>query len=267
MLRKNVGRFEILQRERACYPDSTCSNWTTSTTRPVTAPFATLNTEFSTAAVDQFHLNKAGDVVAELVENTPRLTLVGDLQSDSWGASLTPSGVSQALSLTFDPTSPASSVEPVVAYTWRPSRGCPNGHCLGQDAIPGTSPTKWAGGTFSVSGKATSSCVLLLAARSERVKDAQKNDYALESQLVIKGSYATATCKATTCADAKATCGDVSDGCGGTLSCGTCEFNETCDVPSGGAGRACRRKTRAEECAAQGKVTCNGGWDCWDACF
>ncbi len=53
------------------------------------------------------------------------------------------------------------------------------------------------------------------------------------------------TCTPKTCADVGATCGEVDDGCGGTLSCGTCSGTKSCqnnscvDVPVGVIGDAC----------------------------
>src|SRR5512132_2786998 len=36
------------------------------------------------------------------------------------------------------------------------------------------------------------------------------------------------TCTPTTCAAQGAQCGSISNGCGGTLECGTCNWDETC---------------------------------------
>jgi len=44
-------------------------------------------------------------------------------------------------------------------------------------------------------------------------------------------------CIPTTCETAGATCGDVPDTCGGTLSCGSCPDGETCG--GGGAANEC----------------------------
>jgi hypothetical protein len=45
---------------------------------------------------------------------------------------------------------------------------------------------------------------------------------------VINGGGAGASCLKTTCQDRGATCGEISDGCGGTLSCGTCDGYWVC---------------------------------------
>ena len=63
----------------------------------------------------------------------------------------------------------------------------------------------------------------------------------------------TGGCTPTTCADAGASCGTLSDGCGGTLSCGSCGATQTC----GGGGRAnvCGGSCTPTTCAARG-FTC-----------
>jgi hypothetical protein len=81
-------------------------------------------------------------------------------------------------------------------------------------------------------------------------------------------------CKPLTCADLKANCGPVGDGCGGIVQCGTCAAGETC----GGGGKAstcgkpaCTPKTCADQGANCGPIgdgcgglipscgTCDGG--------
>src|SRR5262245_7805053 len=55
-----------------------------------------------------------------------------------------------------------------------------------------------------------------------------------------------AQCVPTTCSDASAQCGTISDGCGGTLSCGTCpsgkqcRFNQCLAVCSSGRTDCCQ---------------------------
>src|SRR5215470_20055557 len=44
------------------------------------------------------------------------------------------------------------------------------------------------------------------------------------------------TCTPTTCAAQGATCGTISDGCGGVLTCGTCSSGQTCSSNKCGAG-------------------------------
>ncbi len=58
-------------------------------------------------------------------------------------------------------------------------------------------------------------------------------------------------CEPRTCADVGAACGDVSDGCGGTLNCGACTAPLTC----GGGGTA-------NQCGAPCVSTCPSGWSC-----
>jgi hypothetical protein len=264
VLEKKVGRFQLVRRDRSCYAGFPCSDWRPGTSE-VTAPFTTLSETFTTAASEtRFHLNTTGDVVASFKANAVELTLTGDLFSASWGAEFTPDYVSQAVSTSFDPTAASIAASANVVYTWSPSLGCPNGHCEGNENIPGSAGASWAGAPLALTGNATATCVRLAAGASSKAKDAQGNDYTLESQLVFLGDFSAAACKAKTCADQAATCGSVPDGCGGTLTCGTCTFNQTCDA---NGGNHCRPMTAAEECAASGRVLCPGSSDCWDACF
>ncbi len=71
-------------------------------------------------------------------------------------------------------------------------------------------------------------------------------------------------CTPTTCAARGASCGSISNGCGGTLQCGNCAGSETC----GGGGTAnvcgCVPKTCAQLSATCGSVSdgCGGTLDC-----
>jgi hypothetical protein len=78
---------------------------------------------------------------------------------------------------------------------------------------------------------------------------------------------ADAGCTPRTCASAGANCGSLSDGCGGTLDCGTCTAPETC----GGGGSAnvcgtgaCTPRTCASVGANCGTLSdgCGGTLDC-----
>ena len=55
------------------------------------------------------------------------------------------------------------------------------------------------------------------------------------------------SCTPTTCAAAGATCGTVSDGCGGSLACGTCASGQSC------TSNTCTAGCAPTTCAAQGK--------------
>jgi hypothetical protein len=57
------------------------------------------------------------------------------------------------------------------------------------------------------------------------------------TQIWIHLTMASPTCVPTTCADLGADCGEVADGCGGTLTCGTCSAPETCG--GGGTPNVC----------------------------
>jgi len=77
-----------------------------------------------------------------------------------------------------------------------------------------------------------------------------------------------ASCTRRTCADAKATCGPVGDGCGGLLHCGTCNAPESCGgggTPSQcGGNAACVPRTCADVGATCGPIGdgCGGIVDC-----
>jgi hypothetical protein len=82
-------------------------------------------------------------------------------------------------------------------------------------------------------------------------------------------------CVPTTCAAQGKTCGTISDGCGGTLSCGACGYPYTCsaagrcEVPAGCNLQPCYGGASvASTCCGAGQVTCaNGhGCTCYDAC-
>ncbi len=61
----------------------------------------------------------------------------------------------------------------------------------------------------------------------------------------------TGDCKRLTCANLKATCGPIGDGCGGIVQCGTCAVGETCG--GGGVVSACGKPACATKtCADQG---------------
>jgi hypothetical protein len=53
----------------------------------------------------------------------------------------------------------------------------------------------------------------------------------------VSFTVGTNTCTPTTCAAQKATCGSISDGCGGTLTCGSCTSPQTCG--GGGVANVC----------------------------
>jgi hypothetical protein len=73
------------------------------------------------------------------------------------------------------------------------------------------------------------------------------------------------TCTPTTCAATGKNCGTIADGCGGTLTCGTCVQPEWCG--GGGAnvcGWTCHRKSCGDQAANCGTVDdgCGGTLDC-----
>jgi hypothetical protein len=82
-------------------------------------------------------------------------------------------------------------------------------------------------------------------------------------------------CAPTTCAANGANCGTLSDGCGGTLTCGTCAAPQTCggggtpNVCGGGGGTTCASAYLQGSCLtySQGMQVSNGGhnWTCANA--
>ncbi|HSQ67924.1 MAG TPA: hypothetical protein VLM85_32160 [Polyangiaceae bacterium] len=67
---------------------------------------------------------------------------------------------------------------------------------------------------------------------------------------LLAATLAGSTCTPTTCAAQGKNCGTISDGCGGTLSCGTCTSPQTCG--GGGTPNVCGTCTPTS-CTAQGK--------------
>src|SRR5262245_13367188 len=59
-----------------------------------------------------------------------------------------------------------------------------------------------------------------------------------------------APCQPTTCAQLGKNCGSAGDGCGGTLSCGTCSGNDACTQ----GVCTCVPEADAEVCTAQGRI-------------
>jgi peptidoglycan/xylan/chitin deacetylase (PgdA/CDA1 family) len=60
------------------------------------------------------------------------------------------------------------------------------------------------------------------------------------------------SCTPTTCAAQGKTCGNISDGCGATLSCGSCPTGQTCS-----SNNVCQNACTPTTCAAQGKTCGN----------
>ncbi len=267
VLTKKVGRFTAHRRERACYTGLPCSDWRAGT-RDITAPFPTLNATFSTSSASpnyQFGLD--GDVNVSFAANTLHVDLGGDVHTASWGGAFTPDYLSESIRIAVaSPTTAQGTANVSIPYTWMPSLGCPNGHCAGNDSVPGVATASWAGKTpLTLTGTVTKTCLRFATSAAENTTDASGNSYRLESDIVFTGNFANATCHAKTCADVNATCGSIADGCGGTIACGACANGQTCDGSSG--TQSCRAMTAEEQCSASGRVFCPGHGGCWDACF
>ena len=69
----------------------------------------------------------------------------------------------------------------------------------------------------------------------------------LSDTLTVQAS----SCTPTTCAAQGKNCGSIPDGCGGTLTCGTCSAPQTCG--GGGTPNVCGATCTPTTCAAQGK--------------
>jgi len=79
-------------------------------------------------------------------------------------------------------------------------------------------------------------------------------------------------CQPTTCAQQGVTCGTISDGCGGTLSCGTCATGQTCldtgvccaraMCPTGWCGSRSDGCGGTLTCGCQGSQVCPGNGTC-----
>jgi hypothetical protein len=94
-----------------------------------------------------------------------------------------------------------------------------------------------------------------------------------ETPTLSGGAHA---CVPLTCAGAGKNCGNIPDGCGGTLSCGACGYpyvcgaDNRCAVPPGCNLQPCYAGAQvAYTCCSSGQVTCqNGqGCTCYDACY
>ncbi|MFO0672208.1 MAG: hypothetical protein U0235_21715 [Polyangiaceae bacterium] len=263
VLEKKVGRFALKRRSRVCYPGQPCSAWRDGGSE-ITATFDRLSATFTTAASEQsYHLNTQGDVVVSYENNAPVVRVRGDNFHVSWGALFTPTYLDQLLTTVPMAPGAVSDAAMSVDYVWWPSLGCPNGHCAGNERVPGGVAASWSGKALSVHGVMTSSCIRLAQTGTESLKDTNNNGYTLENELVILGDFAAASCKPKTCAEATFTCGSLDDGCGGKLDCGTCKSNETCETSSG--PNHCRQDTPYESCAKSGRVYCPG-YGCYDAC-
>lgn len=104
-------------------------------------------------------------------------------------------------------------------------------------------------------------------------KGLNKNTNRFEAFRAVIGAYAgSSTCTPTTCAAQGADCGTISDGCGGTLTCGTCTAPSTCGgdgVPNVcSAVSTCVPTTCAAEGATCGSIDdgCGGTLTCGGAC-
>ncbi|MEZ4269072.1 MAG: DUF6067 family protein [Myxococcota bacterium] len=93
--------------------------------------------------------------------------------------------------------------------------------------------------------------------------------YSVRAQLADRieqlAGVAPPVCVPTTCAKAGATCGSVSDGCGGTLSCGSCASGQVCGLNTANqCGTPCVPTTCAKAGATCGSISngCGGTLSC-----
>jgi hypothetical protein len=112
----------------------------------------------------------------------------------------------------------------------------------------------------TLTGTVTDHCTRL-AAHAMDAPDS--NGSYTEYEAVLYSTYGSSQCQPLTCADAGKSCGTVSDGCGGTLDCGSCGTGASCEnnvcvpLPCGGT-------------CGPTQVCCydpiEGHDDCFDAC-
>jgi hypothetical protein len=69
------------------------------------------------------------------------------------------------------------------------------------------------------------------ATNTECSAEIAANDACIRNQ-PLDGGFDSGGCRPRTCAQANASCGTINDGCGGTLSCGTCTNGQTCGTPT-----------------------------------
>ena len=116
----------------------------------------------------------------------------------------------------------------------------------------GSGPISSCGSSYA--GVLTNHC-LRLAKTTEGPTDGGGNH--TETEAVVLLANIAHGCTRATCAAQHAACGNVTDDCGGTLSCGSC-----------GSGEVCSNNQCVAACSCTGgRVCCPGSTGCWDACF
>ncbi|MFP2907073.1 hypothetical protein ACLESD_18900 [Pyxidicoccus sp. 3LFB2] len=112
--------------------------------------------------------------------------------------------------------------------------------CTLPDILPGTSQTV----TLNLQPSRTGTFAFRASAESEYFEQDSANNEAEASLEVV-------TCVPTTCTAEGATCGSIPDGCGGTLSCGSCPSGQSCGTSN---TCECAPETDSTFCARLGKT-------------
>ncbi len=128
------------------------------------------------------------------------------------------------------------------------------------DACGGSAGAMLGTTAATLTGVVTDHCTRLHAHATDAP---DSNGSYTEYEAVVLSMYGSSACQPLTCADAGKSCGTVSDGCGGTLDCGSCGTGASCDnnvcvpLPCGGT-------------CGPTQVCCydpgEGHYDCFDAC-
>src|SRR5712691_8164034 len=170
-------------------------------------------------------------------------------------ASATWSNASASAQLTINPggaTAPALS-----ALVMSPASGTCGFSSSGTVTLTGAAPAGGAAVTLSsssVSNAQVPTSVTVTQGQTQATFTATTGPTCSQSSVVITAAYGgvsqqnalffnTATCSPTTCAAQGKNCGTISDGCGGTLTCGTCTEPQTCG--GGGVANVCGGGTTA----------------------
>jgi hypothetical protein len=170
-------------------------------------------------------------------------------------ASATWSNASASAQLTINPggaTAPALS-----SLVMSPSSGTCGFSSSGTVTLTGAAPAGGAAVTLSsssVSNAQVPTSVTVAPGQTQATFTATTGPTCSLSSVVITATYGgvskqnalffnTATCSPTTCQAQGTNCGTISDGCGGTLTCGTCTAPQTCC--GGGVANVCGGGTTA----------------------
>ncbi len=280
-----LGQFGVQERVRSCNQTTGCAGWL----YPPAVTFAYMTYELwipgpgwgPQEACEQFAPAQYSSVTGNL-----SLVLGNGGEIDLQLASSTTGTVT----CTNAPGGSAACGELSTAsppYTPGPSCNLPNPDGSGFDtpvypaSVTLYDTSQVTGSPLSLSALVTTGYVY---ARTDTQSPVSSNGSYTEVQYAFYG-YTTpgaqpppmggSTCVPTTCAAENATCGTIPDGCGGTLTCGSCDSpyycsTNQCVLPAGCNLQPCYAgATQQYTCCAAGQVTCSNGQGCtcYDACY